>query len=130
MLRALQAQLAVIVFSFLCAVTAPNPQDQSESESTDPFVVVLGIAQDGGFPQAGCRRECCAASRGRPESRRLVSSLAIIDPAANRRWIIDCTPDFPEQLHRLYDALPVDEFSQSTGLLLTHAHVGAYPGLI
>jgi pyrroloquinoline quinone biosynthesis protein B len=101
-----------------------------ENVNNTPFTLLLGTAQDGGYPQAGCRRECCAAARVRPESRRLVSSLAIIDPATSQRWIIDCTPNFPEQLHLLNDALAVDDVSQPTGILLTHAHVGHYTGLI
>ena len=28
----------------------------------DPYVVVLGIAQDGGYPHAGCIKKCCEIS--------------------------------------------------------------------
>ena len=130
MLRALQAQLAVIVFSFLCAVTAPNPQDQSESESTDPFVVVLGIAQDGGFPQAGCEKDCCRDAWSDSSKRRLVSCLAVVDPTSRQRWIIDATPDFKDQLRLLDELGPADSNRGLTGIFLTHGHIGHYTGLM
>ncbi len=86
-----------------------------------PEAVVLGIAQDGGVPHAGCRQDLCVAARRDPSLRRLVASLGLIDPAAGRRFLIDATPDFPEQMERL-GAVP-------DGILLTHAHIGHYLGL-
>lgn len=96
-----------------------------------PYVVVLGIAQDGGYPQAGCRRpDCIERFEGEREGER-VASLGIVDPSSGERWIIDATPDFPAQLHALErlagrpraGAPPLD------GILLTHAHIGHYLGL-
>lgn len=128
----------------------PTPADA-------PFALLLGTAQDGGIPQAGCRGECCLRARQNANSRRLVSSLAIVDAAFGERWIIDCTPDFPEQLARLDAAAPLVSVAEVArlpaveqerrnscesrygenapapglrGILLTHAHVGHYAGLI
>ncbi len=132
MRRALQAQLAVIVLTSLCAVAAPNPQHHSESESADPFVVVLGIAQDGGYPQAGCAKDCCKDAWSDSSRRRHVSCLAIVDPTSQQRWIIDATPDFKEQLRMLDEVAPVSEVPGVglTGILLTHGHIGHYTGLM
>ncbi len=132
MLRALQAQLAVIVLISLCVARAPNPQHHSRSDSTDPFVVVLGIAQDGGFPQAGCKKDCCAEAWSDPSRRRHVASLAIVDPVSSQRWIIDATPDFKEQLRMLDEVAPASEVPGVglTGILLTHGHIGHYTGLM
>ncbi len=96
----------------------------------EPFVVVLGIAQDAGFPQAACRKVCCAEAWGDPSRRRHPASLAIVDPEAGR-FVIDCTPDFPEQL-RLLDAVapPSGGGVALDGVLLTHAHIGHYTGLV
>ncbi len=92
----------------------------------DPFVVVLGVAQDGGYPQAGTKPgDAWAADR-----RRLVSSLAIVDPASGERWLIEATPDFREQLHLLDQIAPVAGVPGLAGIFLTHAHVGHYTGLI
>ena len=87
-----------------------------------PYIMVLGIAQDGGYPQAGCARPDCVAAWKNPALRGHVASLAIVDPISNQRWIIDATPDFAAQLSML-DAPKLD------GILLTHAHIGHYLGL-
>ena len=66
-----------------------------------PYVVVLGVAQDGGFPQAACREDCCAGAWEDPARRRHVASLGIVDPAGPGRWLIDATPSVPKQLRML-----------------------------
>jgi pyrroloquinoline quinone biosynthesis protein B len=86
-----------------------------------PYTVVLGITQDGGYPQAGCERPDCVAAWNDPKFQRHVVSLGIVDESANERWMIDATPDFPEQLHILGGRI--------NGILLTHAHIGHYLGL-
>ena len=40
-------------------------------------VVLLGIAQDGGFPQVGCLKDCCKAARVSPELSKMPVSLGI-----------------------------------------------------
>ena len=86
-----------------------------------PSALVLGIAQDGGVPHAGCRQPACEEARRDRSKRRLVACLGLTDPAAGKRFLIDATPDFAEQTERL-GGLP-------DGILLTHAHVGHYLGL-
>jgi pyrroloquinoline quinone biosynthesis protein B len=86
------------------------------------FILVLGIAQDGGVPHIGCQRKECVRAREKPAMRRSVSSLAIVDPAANEFWILDATPDFPDQIAKVPGKL--------AGVFLTHAHIGHYTGLM
>jgi pyrroloquinoline quinone biosynthesis protein B len=111
----------VAVFVSACA-SAPPP-------ATAPYVLVLGIAQDGGYPQAGCNRPDCIAAWRDPKLRQRVSSLAIVDPQSGQRWIIDATPDFPSQLRTLDEIAPRATASLLDGILLTHAHIGHYLGL-
>lgn len=94
-----------------------------------PFVVVLGVAQDAGYPQAGCNKTCCQPAWEQPALRRSVSSIAIIDPATSQVWIVDATPNFPEQLHRVQYLLPGNPLKLA-GIFLTHAHIGHYTGLM
>jgi len=101
-----------------CAEPAP---------STDPYIVVLGIAQDGGVPQAGTKTH---PGWDDPAKRRLVAALALVDPATRQRWLFDATPDFPEQLHRLDTIFPVEGKPGLAGIFLTHAHIGHYTGLM
>jgi pyrroloquinoline quinone biosynthesis protein B len=61
-------------------------------------LIVLGIAQDAGFPQAGCAKACCRAAWEDASLRRNVASIGLIDHETNQRWVFDCSPDFPEQL--------------------------------
>ena len=66
-----------------------------------PYVVILGIAQDGGAPHAACQKTCCINKWNNPNLHNKVSSIGIVDPVSNEVWMIDATPDFAEQLHLL-----------------------------
>jgi pyrroloquinoline quinone biosynthesis protein B len=103
------------------------PADVLATNPDGPFLVVLGIAQDGGVPQAGDKIH---PGWDDPTQRRLAASLAIVDPASKQRWLVDATPDFREQLHRLDSVFPVDGKPGLAGILLTHAHMGHYTGLM
>lgn len=89
---------------------------------TEPYVVVLGVAQDGGHPHPGCRRPCCASAWADPRRAHRVCSLAVVDPRTGRRWLLDASPDLGAQLHTLGEG-------GLDGVFLTHAHLGHYLGL-
>ena len=125
-MRTLYLAIAICGFGFLYSevLTAADVPDT-------PYVLVLGTAQDGGYPQAGCEKQCCQSLRSSGATGSHVTSLGIIDPISKQRWIIDCTPDFPAQLSLLDKHAPRDPKQQLvTGIFLTHAHVGHYAGLI
>ncbi|HEY7510142.1 MAG TPA: MBL fold metallo-hydrolase [Vicinamibacteria bacterium] len=95
------------------------------------YAVVLGIAQDGGVPHIGCRQPLCVRARRDPGRRQRVASLGLVDEVSGQRYLIDATPDLPAQLEALHAGRgwsprerPLD------GILLTHAHVGHYAGLL
>jgi pyrroloquinoline quinone biosynthesis protein B len=92
--------------------------------------MVLGIAQDAGFPQAGCRRDCCRAAWDDPARRRRVVSLAVVNPQTSQRWLLDASPDLPQQLHELDRVAPMSDGPGIDGIFLTHGHVGHYTGLM
>ncbi|MEY4540355.1 MAG: hypothetical protein RLZZ306_2112 [Bacteroidota bacterium] len=99
----------------------------SQLFSQNPYIIVLGIAQDGGYPQSGCQKECCQKVYNHKTDSQSVSSIALIDPVSNEKWIFDATPNFPEQLQFLEkNILPNQKFS----IFLTHAHIGHYTGLM
>jgi len=93
--------------------------------------VVLGIAQDGGVPHIGCHQALCVRARRDPALRRRVACLGLIDDRAGQRFLIDATPDMASQLESL-DAgrPPADPRRPVDGILLTHAHIGHYTGLM
>lgn len=110
-------------------LTAP-----AAAQTPPTHVVVLGVAQDAGHPQIGCRRACCTSTLEEIGPHR-VSCLALVHPESGRRWIFDATPDLPAQLRRLDELAPVplDSTGRDVGLdgiFLTHAHLGHYTGLM
>lgn len=113
----------------VATVMAPCAAGDSMATPNDtPFVIVLGIAQDGGVPQTGSYNH---PGWTHPEYAHDVTSLAIVDPGDSRRWLIDCTPSFPRQLEALQAAAPADGAAPGLdGIFLTHAHIGHYTGLM
>lgn len=101
-------------------------QNNRQNEDT-PYVMVLGVAQDAGYPQAGCNKSCCQDAWEDPFKRRLVSCLAIVDPISQEQWIFDATPDIKFQLQLLEKKSKINQIS---GVFLTHAHIGHYTGLV
>ncbi|MCK6618254.1 MAG: MBL fold metallo-hydrolase [Cyclobacteriaceae bacterium] len=95
----------------------------------EPSLVILGTVQDAGSPHIGCRKNCCNALFENPDPTRMVVSLGIVDPKTNQRWIIEATPDLPRQLNVLNEFAGVENKTPD-GILLTHAHIGHYAGLM
>lgn len=98
------------------------------SQTNSIQLVVLGISQDGGYPQVGCRKACCQRAHRDVSLSRFRASIAIIDTSSRQYWLIDATPDLPGQLMLLENYLYPDY--ALAGVLLTHAHVGHYTGLM
>ena len=109
----------IIVFSFAC--------NQKTNMPTTPYVMVLGVSQDAGYPQINCKKECCKIAWKNAELQRNTSCLAIVDPTTNKQWIIDATPNIKEQLQLLKSKTGSENIN---GILLTHAHMGHYTGLM
>lgn len=108
----------IVISIFLIGWTLPN--------NDNPYIIVLGIAQDGGAPHAACTKDCCIDKWDNPKLHNQVSSLGIVDPSTNEVWMIDATPDFSLQLN----TLTMDQKRTFKGVFLTHAHIGHYTGLI
>ena len=98
----------------------------SQKANQSPYVIVLGIAQDGGVPHASCSKSCCINLWDKPEKKVMVTSLGIVDPNSNETWMIDATPDFPQQ----FELLTQNNREKLKGIFLTHAHMGHYTGLM
>lgn len=92
-------------------------------------IVVLGVAQDAGYPQAGCYEPHCMRAWNDKKRKRTASSIAIVDEARSKTYLFDATPDLREQLYRLHQVAP-DALYDLDGVFLTHAHIGHYTGLM
>ena len=90
------------------------------------FIIhVLGTAQDGGYPHAGCKDICCLDIWDKPALHRLPASVALIDKKNKKFYLFDITPNIKEQLHCL------DQYNcKLDGIFITHAHIGHYLGLL
>jgi len=99
----------------------------TDSDGTAFQLMLVGVAQDAGLPQVGCTcANCSAVLAGKLEAESAVS-LAIIDPKGTRYWLVDATPDIRGQMALVAARFPR---AQLSGILLTHAHIGHYTGLM
>lgn len=95
----------------------------------DPFLYILGVVQDAGYPQAGCYQPHCLPGWQNASLERGATSLAVVDPRAGRKYLFEATPDMPRQLYELNKIAPDADY-QLSGIFLTHAHIGHYTGLM
>jgi pyrroloquinoline quinone biosynthesis protein B len=104
-----------------------NQAHNKSAGSSAAEALLLGVAQDAGVPHIGCECRTCARARIDPRWCQLPVSLALIDRCAGASWLIDATPTLPEQLALLHQHAPQCPLA---GVLLTHAHIGHYTGLM
>lgn len=109
--------LAIMASFFIC-------------RQSDAQILVLGTAQDGGYPHAGCKKECCKKAWNGENARKFPASLALVDSVLGKWWLFEATPDFKEQL-QLFDSITRHRFPYlPEGIFITHAHIGHYSGLM
>jgi len=113
-----------------CTASPADP-----TPSVDPYVLVLGSAQDGGLPQLGCTCERCVAARVDERARRFVVSILLVDPRSRSRWLFEATPDLGEQVelargHGGPEPTTPGRPALFDGIFLSHAHIGHYTGLM
>jgi pyrroloquinoline quinone biosynthesis protein B len=105
----------------------------NKTEKSDVVVQVLGTAQDGGVPQIGCYCPNCKRARKNQKHARLISSLAILDPAEKKYFILDPSPDLRVQWEMAHERMGFEKKGKRNlpdGLLISHAHIGHYTGLM
>jgi len=109
----------------------PSGQSQKNDIPFDetPCVVILGVTQDAGYPQAGCYKPHCMMAWNDPVLKRSAVSLGLVDPKTRKKWLFEATPDIKEQLFELQKFAP-DSTYEFAGVFLTHGHMGHYTGLI
>jgi pyrroloquinoline quinone biosynthesis protein B len=97
-----------------------------------PEFVLLGTAQDGGLPHAGCNCANCARAREDAGFRRHPAAAGVV--SSSERLLIDATSSFADQIQTLWertvdDPASVPRHSAPETVLITHAHTGHYAGL-
>ncbi len=109
-------------------VVLPSP-DLDIKPLKVPSLVILGTIQDAGSPQIGCQKSCCERLFAAPDPGRKVVSLGLVDPDNDKAFLIEASPDLSSQLQILNELSPRKTVLPD-GILLTHAHVGHYTGLM
>ncbi|MCB0715622.1 MAG: hypothetical protein KDC06_06365 [Chitinophagaceae bacterium] len=128
-------KLILFSFYFLLLTACQNSVDNSRYDDVrthlpDKFLVVLGIAQDAGYPQLGCTQACCRAYWEGKEKKKHTIGLAIVDRLKKQYWLLEASPDIREELHTLQAYLPEPGDYTPDGIFITHAHIGHYTGLL
>ena len=112
---------------FLLSCGGETGKDKNTGISQDTFnqhpvsVKIVGIAQDGGYPQVGCTKACCTKYYNGELPAKMVASLSIHTDSGY--YFIDATPSFTKQVSLNTGKIP-------TGIFLTHGHIGHYTGLM
>ena len=124
----------LLLFFLLIFLLACNDHEIKESPTEVPKptengieIIVLGTAQDAGYPQIGCQKECCTSIENNRSKGSWVSCLGLLDHDQNSFYIFDATPNFAEQYDYIKTTYPS---YQLKAIFLTHAHIGHYTGLM
>ena len=132
--RFVSALAAAAAFPGPAWAAAPRGLPEGTGVAGELHALVLGTIQDAGLPQVGCYTERC--DRGRELLRegkgRFVSSLALVEPEAERFYLVDATPDITPQIDLIQEPAfrrRASERRPFDGIFLTHAHIGHYTGL-
>ena len=125
--------LLVILLGALPALDLPPyfiSKIDSIDKNSDPYLIVLGTAQDAGSPQIGCEKACCKDLFHEKDNERMVVSLGLVIPEAGTRYLFEATPDIANQLRHLSNVSHEGSSDVPDGIFLTHAHIGHYTGLM
>jgi pyrroloquinoline quinone biosynthesis protein B len=127
-----KAQITFLILSIFIFYSCHSKQKEIQKKSTqkpNQYITVLGIAQDAGYPQIDCDKECCRAFYDGAEPKKLVSCLGLVDLEHDKKYIFDATPDFTKQTQEL-KTNHLENGKIIDGVFLTHAHIGHYTGLM
>jgi len=120
--------LPFLFLSFIVFSCKTEPKIKTD-KSIGQYITVLGVAQDAGYPQVNCNKECCKAFYEGLEPKKLISSLGLVDLETEQKWLFDATPDMTQQIQDLKTA-HLNKGKVIDGVFLTHAHIGHYTGLM
>jgi len=133
-LRSLKEMVGIVfILSFICSnllaqESSHNWASSGALNSSSRFeILLLGIAQDAGYPQINCYQAHCMPAWKDVTKRRMATSLALLDHQQQRFYLFEATPDIKQQLYQVYRQFGDYRLA---GIFLTHAHMGHYTGLM
>jgi len=120
----LMKNIKSLLISFFLLIWSSNVFAQ-----TEPYIIILGNAQDAGFPQIACNKKCCKKAWKKQKLQRHATCFAVINPATKKSYLFEATPDIKWQLQMLKKHMN-DKTHLPSAIILTHAHIGHYSGLL
>jgi len=115
----------------ICLLLSCSPDSTSNQNSFTPnhTLIILGTAQDAGYPHIGCEKACCKKARNTGHSEPVVS-LALVDEKDSMWYLFEATPDITAQCHYVVSKNRTITTAIPNGVFLSHAHMGHYTGLM
>ncbi|MCB0531763.1 MAG: MBL fold metallo-hydrolase [Saprospiraceae bacterium] len=124
----------LLFFSLLifaaCQNNSSHYPDDGTNAMPDVYLLVLGVAQDGGYPHVNCNKTCCQLYWAGQRPKRTPTCLALVDGRSGKCWMFEATPEYTDQWERLRKAAGTSKQGAPDGIFLTHAHIGHYTGLM
>ncbi|NQZ10501.1 MAG: pyrroloquinoline quinone biosynthesis protein PqqB [Algicola sp.] len=127
--NALKSITAALLVCLTYTSTYASTPSSASAAQNNVELVVLGNAQDAGYPQLNCYKPHCMPGWQDVTKRRLATALGLIDHQAKQKFLFEATPDIKEQFYRLHLLAPDTDYKLS-GIMLTHGHMGHYTGLM
>ncbi len=114
----------ILLILLVCCIALPSA---GRGQADGPYLYVLGVVQDAGYPQAACYHPHCLPGWEDARLRRGATSIAVVDPVTESNYLFEATPQLPQQLYWLREETGQESLA---GVFLTHAHIGHYAGLM
>ena len=126
-------KIIFVLTTFLCigACNPATPESKEVVSSRDSNIelIVLGTAQDAGYPQIGCQKSCCKNLNDKQLKGAHVVSLGVVDHSKKTAYMFEATPDFVSQTSVLAKKTQHSALVPEA-IFITHAHIGHYTGLM
>ena len=123
----------LIIFLFtvlLLSCSSPKNDVEVHAQSkSDIELIVLGTAQDAGYPQIACQKSCCKDLNDNDLKGGKVVSLGLINHSTQKTYMFEATPDFVSQTAALTNKAESNKHLPDC-IFITHAHIGHYTGLM
>ena len=87
----------------------------------------LGIAQDAGIPQLACTCKLCTDIKNGLKKSESPVALGITNKKTGKKFLLEATPELPKQYQNFIN---IKEKENLSAIILTHAHIGHYTGLM
>ncbi|RCS26423.1 pyrroloquinoline quinone biosynthesis protein PqqB [Polaribacter sp. WD7] len=118
-----------LIYSIVLLFLIQSCSSKQSKVSTEQYITILGIVQDGGYPHIGCQKICCTNVYNGKSKRKNVIALGLVDLKNQQKWLFEATPDMHTQL-AILEQNHLQKESLIDGVFLTHAHIGHYTGLM